>query len=85
MKLRRGTRGALLALLLGLLLTACTTQESEESLELQEEDNTVSTESPVSQMPYTHLMYTCQGLHDDTVSNLMGLKTTRQEGIFIFF
>ncbi|ROL48780.1 Erythroferrone [Anabarilius grahami] len=46
MKLTHGTRGALTALLLSLLLTTCTTQESEESLELQEENNTVSTESP---------------------------------------
>ncbi|XP_016389263.1 erythroferrone-like [Sinocyclocheilus rhinocerous] len=46
MKLRHGARGALLALLLSLLLSTCTTQESEESLELQEENNTVSTESP---------------------------------------
>ncbi|XP_043079339.1 erythroferrone [Puntigrus tetrazona] len=46
MKLRNGARGALLALLLSLLLSTCTTQESEESLEIQEENNTVSTESP---------------------------------------
>lgn len=61
MKLKHGARGALLALLLSLLLSTCTTQESEESLELQEENNTVSTESPVSQIRYTHLLFTCQG------------------------
>ncbi|XP_026137994.1 erythroferrone-like [Carassius auratus] len=46
MKLWHGARGALLALLLSLLLFSCTTQESEKSLELQEENDTVSTESP---------------------------------------
>lgn len=58
-----------MALLLSLLLTTCTTQESEESLELQEENNTVSTESPVSQMLYTHLLYTCQCLYNDRVES----------------
>ncbi|KAI7810126.1 erythroferrone [Triplophysa rosa] len=46
MKLRHGAGGALMALLLSFLLTTCTTQDSEESLELLDENNTVSTESP---------------------------------------
>lgn len=65
MKFRHGAGGALLmALLLSFLLTTCTTQESEESLELLDENNTVSTESPVSRIKHTHthLLFTCQGL-----------------------
>lgn len=46
MKLSHGANGALMALLLSLLLTTCITQDSDENLELPEENNTVSTESP---------------------------------------
>ncbi|KAA0718985.1 Erythroferrone Complement C1q tumor necrosis factor-related protein 15 [Triplophysa tibetana] len=46
MKVRHGAGGAMMALLLSFLLTTCTTQDSEESLELLDENNTVSTESP---------------------------------------
>lgn len=56
-----------MALLLSFLLTTCTTQDSEESLELLDENNTVSTESPVSHISYTHLLFTCQGLKWVTV------------------
>ncbi|XP_066507960.1 erythroferrone-like [Hoplias malabaricus] len=41
-----GARGLLLPLVLSLLLTVCHAQESQEGLELEEESNTVSTESP---------------------------------------
>lgn len=41
-----GARGPLLPLVLSLLLTACPAQESQEYLELEEDSNTVSTESP---------------------------------------
>ncbi|KAL7842059.1 hypothetical protein SRHO_G00237480 [Serrasalmus rhombeus] len=46
MLLWSGERGPLLPLVLSLLLTTCMAQESQDSLELVEESNTVSTESP---------------------------------------